>query len=208
MSRRRFIGKLSTALKMALGFQLLPRMARAAADTKEPAELHYRPLNGDILREMGPAEDAPWVGHVSESHGACPETGGSGRCSPGSCFTKNAYAGVLDDQPISPVTIDWEPIKAHRGVSVTFIKHSTLLIKDVDRVLLCGTRCSTTSSGLSRIFSPRAFSLEDMPPPGPRADHPRPLRPPGRAPSLAATGSGHPCDQPPGIRQGIQSGGA
>jgi L-ascorbate metabolism protein UlaG (beta-lactamase superfamily) len=165
MSRRRFIGKLSTALKMALGFQLLPRMARAATETKGPAELHYRPLNGDILREMARRKMHHGPDMFLNPMGV-PRNGRFWQVLSWKLFHKNAYAGVLDDQPISPVTIDWEPIKAHRGVSVTLIKHSTLLIKDVDRVLLVDPVFDDIFWFI-KDFSPRAFSLDDMP----RPDH-------------------------------------
>ncbi len=47
------MGKLSTAFKAMLAAQFLPRLARAATDVGGPATaLHYRPLNGDSLREM------------------------------------------------------------------------------------------------------------------------------------------------------------
>ena len=47
------MGRLSTALKTLLAAQFLPRVVQAAANTEGPsATLHYRPLNGDSLREM------------------------------------------------------------------------------------------------------------------------------------------------------------
>jgi len=53
LSRRRFMGKFSTALMAALAAQLLPRMVQAGAEAGgTAAALHYRPLNGDSLREM------------------------------------------------------------------------------------------------------------------------------------------------------------
>ena len=53
-----------------------------------------------------------------------------------------------------------------KGVSITFIKHSTLLIKDVDRVLLVDPVFDDIFWFI-KDFSPRAFSLDDMP----RPDH-------------------------------------
>jgi hypothetical protein len=51
MSRRRFIARLATTFKMALAAQFLPRAVRAADQSQTPP-LHYRPLNGNNLREM------------------------------------------------------------------------------------------------------------------------------------------------------------
>ena len=80
-------------------------------------------------------------------------------------FHKNAYGAFLDDQPTHPpVTIDWQPVKSHRGVSVTFIKHSTLLIKDLDKVLLIDPVFGDIFWFI-RDYSPLAFDLADMPQP-------------------------------------------
>jgi L-ascorbate metabolism protein UlaG (beta-lactamase superfamily) len=64
------------------------------------------------------------------------------------------------------VTIDWEPVYAHRGVSVTFIKHSTLLIRDVNRVLLIDPVFNDIFWFI-KDFTPLGFNLAKMP----RPDH-------------------------------------
>ncbi|GAB6908379.1 hypothetical protein JCM12296A_42180 [Desulfosarcina cetonica] len=78
----------------------------------------------------------------------------------------NAYGDELDEQPYSPVHIDWEPVKAHRGVSVTLVRHATLLIKDLDRILLVDPVFGDILWFI-KDFSPLAFSLDEMP----RPDH-------------------------------------
>ena len=161
------MGKLSTALKASLMAAFLPRMVTAAVNSKNPAAaaLHYRPLNGNSLRDMALRK---------MHHGADIYLNPMGiarnkrfcQVLSWKLFHKNAYADYLDDQPVSPVAIDWNPIKAHRGVSVTFIKHSTLLIKDVNRVLLVDPVFDDIFWFI-KDFSPLAFNPEDMP----RPDH-------------------------------------
>ncbi|BBO68707.1 hypothetical protein DSCA_26370 [Desulfosarcina alkanivorans] len=160
------MGKLSTAFKVALMSQFLPRVVPAAASTEGPAAtLHYHPLNGDSLREMALRK----LHHGSDAFLNPMGISRNRRfwqVLSWKLFNKNAYADYLDDQPISPVAIDWDPIRAHRGVSVTFIKHSTLLIKDGDRILLVDPVFDDIFWFI-RDYSPRAFNLDDMP----RPDH-------------------------------------
>lgn len=156
------MGRLAMGFKMALAGQLLPRLARAAAQPGSPAR-HYRPLNGNNLREMAQRK-------MHHGKGVFLNPMGIGRDKrfwqvlSWKLFHKNAYGDFLDDQPTTPVTIDWQPVKSHRGVSVTFIKHSTLLIKDLDKVLLI----DPVFDGIFwfiKDYSPLAFDLADMPQP-------------------------------------------
>jgi N-acyl-phosphatidylethanolamine-hydrolysing phospholipase D len=167
ISRRRFMGKLSTALKVSLMASFMPRMVTAAVNSDSPsaAALHYRPLNGDSLREMA-LRKMHHGGDIYLNPMGIARNKRFWQVLSWKLFHKNAYADYLDDQPVSPVAIDWEPIKAHRGVSVTFIKHSTLLIKDVDRVLLVDPVFDDIFWFI-KDFSPLAFNPADMP----RPDH-------------------------------------
>jgi L-ascorbate metabolism protein UlaG (beta-lactamase superfamily) len=160
------MGRLTAAFKTLLAAQFLPQGVRAATDTHGPsAGLHYRPLNGDSLRDMARRKMHHGSGIFSNPMGI-PRDGRFWQVLSWKLFHRNAYADFLDDQPLSPVFIDWEPIKAHRGVSVTFIKHSTLLVKDVDRVLLIDPVFNDIFWFI-KDFTPLAFNLENMP----RPDH-------------------------------------
>ena len=136
MPRRRFMGSLAKAATAVMAAGWLPPTVKAALKPEHSSpDMHYRPLHGDNLRElarrkqhhgsnrflnpMGIARDGRWAKLLSWK-----------------LLHPNRYSDFLGDQPLSPVTIDWEPFKAHRGVSVTFVKHATLMIKDVDRYLL------------------------------------------------------------------------
>ncbi|MGA6924767.1 MAG: MBL fold metallo-hydrolase, partial [Desulfosarcina sp.] len=159
------MGRLSALTQAALAAQFIPGLACAAMADGASSEPHYRPLNGDSLRELvrrrahhGPER---FINPM-----AIPRDGRLWQVLSWKLFHENEFDGDLDDQPISRVAIDWEPVMAHRGVSVTLIKHATLLIKDVDRILLV----DPVFNGLSwfiKDFSPLAFDLDDMP----RPDH-------------------------------------
>ncbi len=113
------MGKLSAALMAALAAQFLPRMVQAGADAGSPAAaLHYRPLNGDSLREMARRK----MHHGSDiflNPMGVPRDKRFWQVLSWKLFHKNAYHNFLDDQPISPVTIDWEPVKSHPVARLT-----------------------------------------------------------------------------------------
>ena len=80
-------------------------------------------------------------------------------------FSKNHYKHYYPEEPVVPVTIDWAPIKAHKGLSVTFINHACVMIKDGDTSILT----DPVFFGLHPMFTnftPVQFDIKKMPPPG------------------------------------------
>lgn len=45
-------------------------------------------------------------------------------------FSRNHFKQFYKDQPSDPVKIDWKPVTEHQGLSVTFITHASVLIRD------------------------------------------------------------------------------
>jgi L-ascorbate metabolism protein UlaG (beta-lactamase superfamily) len=81
-------------------------------------------------------------------------------------FSTNRFRDQYREERLNPVRIDWEPIKQHRGLSVTFLKHATVLIKDQGTTLMV----DPVLYGLFWFiedFTPLAFKLDRMP----RPDH-------------------------------------
>lgn len=160
------MGRLSLLLKAALAAPFVPRSPwTAMAGDSSTDALHYRPLNGDNLREMARRRMHHGPERFLNPMGI-PRDGRFWQVLSWKLFHENEYAGFLDAQPLSPVTIDWRPVKAHRGVSVTLIKHATLLIKDMDRILLVDPVFNDLFWFI-KDFSPLAFDLDQMP----RPDH-------------------------------------
>ena len=160
------MGRLWAAAAGMMAAQLLPGMEPfgVSGETGDDA-LHYRPLNGDRLRELARRQ----VHHGREGFVnpmGLPRNGRFGQLLKWKFFQRNAYADLLDDQPVRRVTVDWAPIRAHKGVSVTFVKHSTLLIKDVDRILLIDPVFGDIFWFI-KDFTPLGFDPADMP----RPDH-------------------------------------
>jgi L-ascorbate metabolism protein UlaG (beta-lactamase superfamily) len=67
---------------------------------------------------------------------------------------------------VVPVSIDWEPIRDHGSLSVTFIKHSSILIKDQDRFILVDPVFFEIFRFI-KDYSPLKFGVEEIP----RPDH-------------------------------------
>ncbi len=79
-------------------------------------------------------------------------------------FSRNHFKQFYKDEPLSPVTINWKPVHEHPGLSVTFVTHATLLIKDSGTSILI----DPVLSGLFwpyQDFTPLRFDVSDMPSP-------------------------------------------
>ena len=79
-------------------------------------------------------------------------------------FSENHFKEQYADEPVTPVEIDWKPILAHDGLSVTFINHASVLIRDAGVSILV----DPIFFGLSLIyknFTPLEFDIDTMPKP-------------------------------------------
>jgi L-ascorbate metabolism protein UlaG (beta-lactamase superfamily) len=79
-------------------------------------------------------------------------------------FGENKFRSSYDQEQVIPVTIDWAPIREHRGLSITFVNHASVLIKDQDSYLLLDP-VFFGLFGWIKNFSPLAFDLREMPHP-------------------------------------------
>jgi N-acyl-phosphatidylethanolamine-hydrolysing phospholipase D len=48
----------------------------------------------------------------------------------------NPFVEFYPQERIVPVSIDWEPVKCSTGLSITFIKHACVMIKDLEQYIL------------------------------------------------------------------------
>jgi L-ascorbate metabolism protein UlaG (beta-lactamase superfamily) len=79
-------------------------------------------------------------------------------------FSKNHFRSYYDEEPIVPVSIDWEPIRDNGTLSITFLKHASVVIKDQDQYIFVDPVFSEIFSFI-KDFTPLAFDLDEMPPP-------------------------------------------
>ncbi len=165
MTRRHFITRMVLGLQSLFMMRLLAPLTLmgATADLTE-TPLHYTPLNGRSLKDI-----ARQKMHHGEIHFLNPV----GIAREGRFwellrwkFGRNAYDKYLSEQPLMPVKIDWAPIMEYSGLSVTFIKHAGVMIKDGDKIIYIDPIFDGIGF-LIKDFTPCAFDLKQIP----RADH-------------------------------------
>ena len=79
-------------------------------------------------------------------------------------FSKNQFKQFYKDEEVLPVRIDWHEVADNAGVSITFITHSTIMIKDMDTYILVDPVLFGLFWPITD-FTPIDFDLKDMPKP-------------------------------------------
>ena len=90
--------------------------------------------------------------------------GGFGRLLRWKLFSRNRYKRFYHQESVTPVSVDWPGVYAAGGVSVTFLKHASLLIGDMGDYLLLDPGFSDIFRFI-KDFSPLAFSPDKIPSP-------------------------------------------
>ena len=165
MSRRRFFRKLFTALKCMALASLLPNKVLAATSSMMDSldKQHFKPLNGRSLRD---------IAQQKIHHGSNGFLNPLGPARQGrlwqvmrwKLFHDNRFKDDFAGERVIPVSIDWDAVKQHRGSSITFLKHASVLIKDEDRTLIVDPVFSSIFWFI-KDFAPLEFDLGSMPTP-------------------------------------------
>jgi L-ascorbate metabolism protein UlaG (beta-lactamase superfamily) len=74
-----------------------------------------------------------------------------------------SYEPYYKDERVVPVTIDWNTVANNPGLSITFIKHACIMIKDKDQHILIDPVFFDLP--FIKGFSPLEFEINDMPAP-------------------------------------------
>jgi N-acyl-phosphatidylethanolamine-hydrolysing phospholipase D len=169
MERRVFLKHMVTGLKSAALLNLLPSSAAFAADIGGNDDgLHYQLLQDTTLREIA----ANRLHHGTNGRFLNPlgerrRRANLGRVLYWKLFNENEFTPHLDEQPVTPVRVDWQTLKKHDGVSVTFIKHASVLIKDGDTHLIVDPVFDDSLFWFIKDYTPLTFDVKEMP----RVDH-------------------------------------
>jgi L-ascorbate metabolism protein UlaG (beta-lactamase superfamily) len=133
-----FLRNLITGLHaMALYQMVAPTAAvRAAIDPSGPPEPHYQPLNGTSLRALAAAKAHHGKEGLFVNPLGVPRSRKFGQLLRWKLFSENRFKAHLGEQPVTPVRVDWDRVYDHGGLSVTFIKHASVLIKDGNHSLI------------------------------------------------------------------------
>jgi N-acyl-phosphatidylethanolamine-hydrolysing phospholipase D len=168
ITRRSFVQRLLVGLKSLALFHLVPPSpVLAAGQAEEAGELHYKLLNGVSLRRLAASKAHHGLdGRFLNPLGHVRRRLKLSELLRWKLFSENEYKPFLSEQPITDVQVDWEKIRNGNGLSVTFIKHASVLIKDLDAYLIVDPVFNPIFWFI-KDFSPVRFDLEKLP----RIDH-------------------------------------
>jgi N-acyl-phosphatidylethanolamine-hydrolysing phospholipase D len=167
MNRRIFIRKMLTGLKSMALLNIMPASAVLAATREEVRQPHYQPLNGRTLRSLAASKAHHGSnGQFLNPLGDARQRRKLGELLRWKLLSENEFKPHLAEQPVTLVDVDWARVKAGSGVSVTFIKHASILIKDGDQSIIIDP-VFNEMLWFVKDFSPLAFDEQAMP----KADH-------------------------------------
>lgn len=162
MTRRFFIKKLLTWAKMCLMLGLFPsnsflKSASAMESENTMGAKHQGlSLREIVLKKIHHGND----GFVNPFSGV--DFRNPWQMIRWKLFSENRFKAFYNEESVIPVSIDWEPVKRSNGLSITFIKHASVMIKDLDKYILV----DPIFFGLFRFlkdFSPLAFDIKEIP---------------------------------------------
>ena len=168
MNRRKFIQQMLEGLKALALLNVLPASsALASVDIETEQGLHYTPLQGLSLADIA----AQKLHHGNNGRylnplGELRRRRRLGRVLYWKLFSENRFEAQLKQQPVVNVEVDWDKVNNHRGLSVTYLKHAAVMIKDVDRHFFIDPVFGEIFSFI-KDYSPIGFDLSEMP----KADH-------------------------------------
>ena len=151
ITRRFAIKKLFTWTKMALmlGFFPCPSLITTACARKKQdligTQSHDLSLREAALRKTHHGTGC-FINPFSKTN-----FGNPWRMMQWKLFSENHFKAFYNQERVNPVSIDWKPILHNHGLSITFLKHAGVIIKDQDEYILVDPIFSI-SPGFSRIF--------------------------------------------------------
>jgi L-ascorbate metabolism protein UlaG (beta-lactamase superfamily) len=162
MNRRRFNHMLFALLKASLAAGLLPPSAAGALNPgAEKPPLHYRPLNGRSLREIAGRKEHHGRGRFLNPLGL-ERQGRMWQVLSWKLFHRNRFEDSLDEQPVRPVTVEPGALGRQKGLSITYLKHASLLLQDSGERLLVDP-VFDSPFWFIQDFTPLAFDPSHLP---------------------------------------------
>jgi L-ascorbate metabolism protein UlaG (beta-lactamase superfamily) len=164
MNRRLFLNRVLKGLKLGLLLSAVPIMPSLKETMASNAE-HEKDLPVENMTLRAIAAEKLHHGHDRFVN---PFTrivhGRLSRVLYWKLFTANRFTSYYKEERVHPVSIDWKPVRDSSGLSVTFLKHASILIKDIDQYIVVDPVFSRFFWGI-QDFTPFAFDIEDMPRP-------------------------------------------
>lgn len=166
MDRRNFMKRMLGLFKAGALYSLAPRvLSRGGAEAAESEMIHDSPGHGPGLREIAERKMHHGNGAFRNPFQNGPQ-GGFWRVASWKLLHKNHFKEFYSQERVRRVSIDWEPVRRHSGLSITFLKHASLLIQDNGvRILLDPIFFEITR--FIKDFTPLDFDVKEFP----RPDH-------------------------------------
>jgi L-ascorbate metabolism protein UlaG (beta-lactamase superfamily) len=162
MHRRHFLKHSRRWLQLAAAALLAPPLLKAAEGLASAADEGGDPsLSALSLKEIARQK----LHHVQEGFGnvfAPGNYGQLGRLLRWKWFSKNNFKHLYGDEPVVPVDIDWHSIYDHNGLSVTYINHASLLIRDQGATILVDPVLDGLF-GMIKNFTPLSARTQQIP---------------------------------------------
>jgi len=167
MTRRNFIKRLFARMAGAAMIGTIPACTSTGKgkEAMTASDQFYTPLNGRSMQAMAAGRLHHGEERFRNPFAPADHRKGLGRFLKWKLFSENRFKPYYEKEPTIEVMVDWNRVRAHRGLSVTFINHSSVMIQDEDRYFLL----DPVFNGLMwfiQDYSPLAFDpLLDMPAP-------------------------------------------
>jgi len=157
------MGYITTLTQAGLLSSLVPAFFSWGSPNKMAEDhLHYRTLNGRSMKDLALKKAHHGKNRFLNPFGI-PRKGRFRQLLYWKLFHDNSFESYLDNQPFRPLAVDWEGIRRRKGVSVTFLKHAGLLIKD-EGTLIAVDPVFSEIFRFIKDFTP-ILNLEQMPDP-------------------------------------------
>jgi len=164
MNRRDFIKRLLRGIEAGTVYSLLPSSVSATTRNAAKEGRMIKESAGDlVLRDIAKQKlhhgNGKFLNPFSSSiHGRL------SRVLYWKLFSENHFRKYYKGEKVKPVHINWRPIQKDRGLSITFLKHASILIKDFDEYLIVDP-VFYDLFWLIKDFTPLAFNIDAMPRP-------------------------------------------
>ncbi len=165
MNRRMFISSVTRFIGLMGISSLFPYHATSAGKAQPPAERHK---NSRDIHHLSLRTIASMKLHHSGERFINPfsnvDYGNIWRLLRWKLFSTNHFKYLYKHEQVLPVSIDWKNVNTSSGVSITFLKHASALIRYMEKTLIVDPVFFGFFPFI-KDFSPIAFDLKAMPQP-------------------------------------------
>jgi L-ascorbate metabolism protein UlaG (beta-lactamase superfamily) len=165
IDRRTYLKKMAALSKGVAAFSLFPSCSRGAGVTDSEDEkaliVNY---DGLSLKEYARKKLHHGMERFLSPFESIKDQGGFTNLFKWKFLSDNKFKRFYNDEKVVGVSVDWDAVKNYRGLSATFLKHSTVLIKDDGKYLLVDP-VFYRFIGTVRDFTPLDFDVAEMPAP-------------------------------------------